>query len=145
MLTPAVSAAPAAQTEDAVRQKLEKKRKMMDRIFSELNLSRAQVEAIEIQRKEYFDVKAKNLQKMSEKKGRLREALDAPEADREHIDDLISEVSELQTERMKNRVEVILGIKKVLTPEQYRGLQERKKAMLGQHTKSWKGEEEESF
>ncbi len=141
----AASAAPAAQQKDEIRKSLEEKRKLMDKVFSELNLSREQVQAIEERRALHLKNKEHSLGQIAEKKDALRQALDAPDGDPETINALADELSALQAERMKNRVNAILEIKKILTPQQYAELREKKKALKEQHQEIWKDKAEENF
>lgn len=141
----AASAAPAAQHKDEIRRSLEEKRKLMDKVFSELDLSREQVQAIEERRSHHLKNKEHSLGLIAEKKDALRQALDAPDADPVVINALADELAALQTERMKNRVAAILEIKKILTPEQYAELREKKKALKEQHQEIWKDKTEENF
>lgn len=141
----AASAAPAAQQQDEIRKSLEEKRRLMDKVFSELNLSREQVQAIEERRGIHLKNKEHSLGLIEEKKSALRQALDAPDTDPVKVNALAEELAALQAERMKNRVAAILEIKKILTPEQYSELREKKKALKEQHQEIWKDKAEENF
>lgn len=142
---PAAGAAPAAQQKDEIRRELELKRKLMDKVFSELNLSREQVTAIEERRNLHLKNKEISLSRIEEKKEALRKALDAPSEDPAVINALADELAALQTERMKNRVAAILEIKKILTPEQYAELREKKKALKEKHQEIWAEKADENF
>jgi len=107
----------------------EEKRKMMDKIIGELDLSKEQVAAIEEHRKTHRDKKDVLYNEMRQKKKELRKVLHADEIDLQKADDLIDTIVSLKKKQMKSRVKAILSLKEILTPEQLQELRDKKREM----------------
>lgn len=142
---PQAGAASAAQQKDEIRQAIETKKKLMDQLFGELNLTAEQVAALEERRGRHLEMKELLLSRIAEKKEALRLALDEETPEPSVIDALTAELADLQTERLKNRVAAILDIKKILTPAQYSELRKKKKLLKEKHQDLWKDKTEEQF
>ena len=100
-----------------------------DAVFKEVGLSEEQLKQIEHERGLRKEAREQMRAQLKDKREALRQALDAPKTDRAQIDTLVGELSVLATERIKTRVDSVLAIKEILTPEQFAQLRERKQEM----------------
>lgn len=95
-------------------------------MLEEIDLTDEQEAQIEEQ-KEVQKEKSKELwQKIKAKHDELRTELEKPESNKEAIDKTVSELNALNAEKMENRVNGILAIKGILTPEQFETLSAKK-------------------
>lgn len=115
----------------AYAQDYEKKEQLREEEFNnvvkELNLSSEQLQQITVQRNRE---KAESLEVRTRFKG-LRDELGS-ELDKEHTDKakiymLLAQMKELAGKRMERKIEGILALKEILTPAQFKALNEKKK------------------
>ena len=112
--------------------------KVMDRVLDELDLTSGQKDQLHEQKKEQM-VRVMDLRKeMKEQKDELKVLLHAKKTDRAKIDQVIDGISKTSEKMIRTRVDGILGVKEVLTPEQFEEFQdimeqtrEKRKKMKG--------------
>lgn len=63
----------------------------------------------------------------------LRELLEADDVDREAVLDQVERVGDLRTEAKKHRIETLLEIRSLLTPEQREAMKEMRRSFRGRH------------
>jgi len=95
-------------------------------ISKTLNLTPEQKEQIQQQRSMNKQKWAELRDKMREKRLELKGELEKPDTDRNKINAIIAEIKTLTGEQLELRVNNILATKQILTPEQFKKLQERK-------------------
>jgi len=115
-----------------------KHQKMMKQVLSEIGISDEQLAQIEAQRESQKENQKALRAKMKEIREALREELDKPETDRAHVDALIDEMNGIITQKIKARVESVLSLKEILTPEQFAQLRDKKEKMFKEHREMWK-------
>lgn len=108
------------------------------KLLNELGLSDEQMRAVEQHRQTREAGKPDLRQRMHEVKKSIRAELDAVETDRVKLEQLIDESSELMKLMMRERVESVLELKAILTPEQFSALQEKKEQMHQERREKWK-------
>ena len=101
-----------------------------DRIVNELNLNPGQQDQIAKQKSSQKDESQKIKAQLKEKREELRSELDKESSDKVRIDAIISDMKELIAQRIQQRVESILTLKKVLSPEQFKALNEKTKNLF---------------
>ena len=82
---------------------------------------------------------------MREKREALRAELEKYNHDPAKVSALIDEITALQKAALEKRVEGVVGIKQILTEEQFNQLQEKMKAKMEEHKKQWKGKRGEEL
>jgi len=114
-----------------------KKEGKMDKIMQELGLTDEQKEKLkemkDAQRESGKEIRAQQREKREE----MRKELEKTEPDLTKINKLIDEMAELDKQKTKNRVQGILDMKKVLTPEQYKALNEKFHEKMKEKKKFW--------
>ncbi len=106
---------------------MEKKGGSMHGILNHLGLSDEQRAALHEKREAQIRSSQETRKKLQEKRRELKDALDNLDVDEANIDALITEITTLSSENLKSRVQSILDIKEILTPEQYNELKSRMK------------------
>ncbi len=105
------------------------------RVFEKLNLTAEQQKSLEGNRKIQRE-KMKGLRAaMKEKYARLQQTLKEPSADKASVEPIVNEIKALQAQSLEYRVDGILEVKKILTPEQYAQFQQ----MAGKYKEGRKG------
>lgn len=105
-----------------------------DRIVNELNLSPSQKDEIAKERSSR-KAESENIRaELKQKRNELSEELEKESSDKSRISAIISEMKELTARRMEQRVESILALKKVLTPSQYKALNEKTRGLRGRRS-----------
>ncbi|MCM8776410.1 MAG: Spy/CpxP family protein refolding chaperone [Candidatus Omnitrophica bacterium] len=104
-----------------------RKEAMIEKIINELGLTDQQKTQIEQHRLQMKTQREKSHEEFFAKHKELRDELQKPEVDRAKIDQLITELSVLETRRLKDRVDGILAIRSILTPEQFSELHKKMK------------------
>lgn len=98
----------------------ERKEARKQEIFKELNLTDEQKQRLEDKRKQHMDG-AQDLRKnMKELKEALRQELEKESLDMAKINQIQAQIKEAQAQMMDNRLEGVLELRGVLTPEQYK-------------------------
>ncbi|KPK97532.1 MAG: hypothetical protein AMJ95_08680 [Omnitrophica WOR_2 bacterium SM23_72] len=90
-----------------------------DRIIQELNLSPEQQSRLEENRKAQRQEMKRLHDAVKEKNTKLREALKNPGVTREGVQPLTNELKSLQAQLIDSRINGILAVKEILTPEQF--------------------------
>ena len=97
----------------------------IEKISEELGLTPEQQELIKKQRAEFME-KNKDLGKrFRSKRVELKKELEKPKVDKATVDKIIADLKELTGEKLQNRVDKILSMKQILTPEQFDKLSEK--------------------
>jgi len=107
----------------------------IDKIVDELGLSAAQKDQIKKQRSD-FAAKAKEAkEKMRTTRAALKEELDKQTVDTARVNGLVAELKNQVGQQIQNRVDSVLAMKQVLTPEQFNKMktlmEERRKDHMG--------------
>ena len=97
----------------------EKRQHAAQEVIHGLGLSAEQMTRIETARSRTQEEKQTMLGKIGEKKRALKDELTRPEPDRARIEALIGEISALKEQKLRQWVDSLLGIREILTPEQY--------------------------
>ncbi len=100
-------------------------------ISGELNLTPAQQEQIASQRSAQKEETARLREAMSAKRNELRRELEKDNPDTEKISAIIHETKELMGKRLQQRADGILALRSILTPEQFKALNEKMKRSRG--------------
>ncbi|MDD5730808.1 MAG: periplasmic heavy metal sensor [Candidatus Omnitrophica bacterium] len=100
----------------------------MDDVMKTLNLSPEQKEKIQKQREDNKQAWSQLNEKLRAKRLELKQELEKPAVDKNRIDAVIGELKTLTGEQLELRVNTILSMKQILTPEQFQKLQEKKSA-----------------
>ena len=126
-------------------EKMEEKR---EKFIKELGLTPEQEEQIKNLRKEKKEKRGELWIKIQAQRLELKEELEKPTTDRARIDSIVTELKALMAEKLDQRVEGILSMKKILTPEQYEkfkeeievfkdGMKDKYKGMKKKHRKGF--------
>jgi len=100
----------------------------IEAIKKDLNLTADQEKALK-ESKEAFRVQAKDLRlKLKEKRQLLQAELSKPGVTRQQVEPIVAEIKALQSDTIEQKVNGILKIKEILTPEQFAKLQAKKEA-----------------
>jgi Spy/CpxP family protein refolding chaperone len=121
----ALASASAAAGQDESAQKEGRAGKMANKIVSELNLTPEQSEEIKGQRSEHRRIKKELGQSLREKQKELKAELEKEVSDRKELERISKDIKRLQGERVDHRIEGVLQMKEILTPEQYRKFHQR--------------------
>ena len=97
-------------------------------IARELNLTPAQQEQIASQRSAQKVETARLREAMSAKRNELRQELEKDSPDTKKISAIIQETKELMGKRLQQRVDSILALRRILTPGQFKALNEKMKS-----------------
>lgn len=107
---------------------------MMEKMTADLGLTQAQKDQMKALREGQKE-KAKELKDKSHGvKEAMRSELNKPDTDMAKVNGYVGELADLYKQRTQQRVDGILAMKKVLTPEQFQELNEKMK----QKMESWK-------
>lgn len=96
-------------------------------LVQELNLTPEQQEQIKKQRSEQMH-KAKALRdRLQAKRKQLREELEKQAVDKAKIYGLVAEIKSLMGQQLEDRVERVISMSEILTPEQFEKMKEKRK------------------
>jgi len=98
-------------------------REKFEKIIQELDLSPEQQELINKQRAGHREKRRQTFQTLRTKRLELKQELEKQDVDKKKIDSLVSEIKPLLGKLLDLRVESILAMKEILTPEQFEKLQ----------------------
>jgi len=105
------------------------------KMVEELQLTPQQKEALDKDRAE-FDAKSKDLRdKAHQARMDLKQELDKPTSDKSRIGALASELKALAGQQIDNRIDQVMALKKILTPEQF----DKMKSSMERHMKDRPG------
>jgi len=108
------------------------------KMSDELKLTPQQREQLTKQREE-FTAKSKDLRdKMQASRAGLKAELDKPAPDKAAVDNLVSEMKNMAGQQIQNKVDKVLAMKQILTPEQFTKMGESMKDR--KHGKGEKGD-----
>ncbi|MFH1622767.1 MAG: periplasmic heavy metal sensor [Candidatus Omnitrophota bacterium] len=123
-----------ANPEKGVREgKIGQGKKMRANFIEELNLTPEQQEQLKTQRSANKEDHKQLREKLRAKREELRQELEKQEINKEKVYSIIAEIKVLTGEELEQRVERIISMKEVLTPEQYQQLQEKMKEKRKTH------------
>ena len=119
-----------------------------EKFIKELGLTPEQEEQIKALRSGQKEKRGELWVKIQAKRLELKEELEKPTTDRARIDSIVTELKALMAEKLDQRVEGILSMKKILTPEQYEkfkeeievfkdGMKDKYKGMKKKHRKGF--------
>jgi Spy/CpxP family protein refolding chaperone len=91
-----------------------------------LNLTPEQQEKIKKQESINREKGTELRDKLRDKRSELKAELEKPQINKDRIDALVAEIKTLTGEQLERRVDNIIFMKQVLTPEQVKKLQEKK-------------------
>jgi Spy/CpxP family protein refolding chaperone len=101
----------------------QQKRPGMQRIIQQLNLTDEQKEQLKSQRQKHKEQMQTMTQYLKEHRRKLKEELESPDADKNAINNIITEMKETEGRMLYLRTVGILETKEILTPEQFEKLQ----------------------
>ncbi len=111
------------------RDDLEHREKMMNKLAKELGLTPEQQQQIKKQHNQQKE-KGKALRnEIRQKRLALKEELEKQDIDKRKIYLLIAEIEGLMGDQLEQRVEGILAMREILTPEQFKKLENERKEM----------------
>jgi len=116
----------------------ESRQKIMDEVITELGLTNNQQAAIDKQRTLQQDTRKDLWKKIRTKRQALKKELNKWESDERKINQLVQEMADLRSQRLQNRINGILSIKKILTKEQFEELVNKLEAKKEAFKKSYK-------
>ncbi len=96
-----------------------------DSVIKELNLTPEQQQKIADQRTQEKEQAQAIQQKLAATRSRLHQELEQASPDKAKVYSLLGEMKELTGKRMEQRVERIFSLKEILTPEQFKTLQQK--------------------
>lgn len=111
----------------------EKKHEML---VEELGLTPEQETRLKQQREEFRNKNKELMEKMRSKRKELKQELEEPNIDRAKVDKIIGDIKNLTGEKLSNRVNKIISMKKILTPEQFEKLQDKMRQKRHAHSGS---------
>ena len=109
-------------------------------IEQKLDLTAEQKEKLDATKAAQRDQMKKLSGAMKEERRELKEALAKPDATKATVAAIASEIKKLQAEMVDKRIDGILAVKQVLTPEQYAKLQEMKENRMNKMNKAGRKE-----
>jgi len=120
---------------DKEESKYPDKGKKFEKFNEELGLTPEQTEKLKEQRQEFSGKNKEVREKIRAKKEELKTELEKPVVNRAAVDNIINDVKNLTGEQLKSRVDKIMSMKSILTPEQFEKLQGkmREKNKKGAH------------
>ncbi|MFH1857878.1 MAG: periplasmic heavy metal sensor [Candidatus Omnitrophota bacterium] len=101
--------------------------RMRQEFIQELNVTPEQQEKLDNQRREHQTRGKELVEKLRAKQLELRTELEKPAIDKNKVNAIVSEMKTLMGKRLDLRVEGILAMRSVLTPEQVAKMQEKRK------------------
>lgn len=110
------------------------------KMAQELNLTQEQQDQLKALKTESKDSHKSDREAFKAKKSELNDLLKASSVDKRAIDSKIKEISALTEKKMQNRVEHLLKVKEILTPEQFEKFLEMKEERMKQHGSKGKGQ-----
>ncbi|MFC1621254.1 Spy/CpxP family protein refolding chaperone [Candidatus Omnitrophota bacterium] len=105
--------------------------KKMGKFVKELGLTPEQEEKIKTLKTEQRETKKQLAEEIKSKKAELGEELEKPTTDRAKIDSIVKELGTLMEDKLEQRVECVLSMREVFTPEQYEKFKEKKEHFKG--------------
>ncbi len=97
--------------------------RVFESVVQELKLTPEQQDLIKKQRAKQKEKRRQTFQTLRTKRLELRQELEKQDIDKKKIDSLVAEIKPLMGELLDLKVESILAMKEILTPEQFEKLQ----------------------
>jgi len=116
-------------------ERMKEKTKRFDDMAQQLGLSPEQQEQMKEQRKQGRENKKALYGQLKEKHKELRQELQKAVSDDNEITRITSEMKDINSQLIDQRVESIRGMKSILTPEQYEKFKEKTAEMKERHKK----------
>lgn len=111
---------------DGRREEMRKKHEqVMDNLIQELGLSRQQQNEINKQRQEHKAAREGLREKIQARRELLKEELQKDTVDRGKVYTLVDQITQLKGQMYRLKVDGILGMRDILTPEQYKDFKTR--------------------
>ena len=101
--------------------------KAKGKMASELNLTADQQKRLDAEKASHRKEMSALVDALKAKKHELQEALAKPGVTRKAVEPAVAAIKELESKMTDSRVNGILGVKEILTPEQFEKLQSMKK------------------
>lgn len=117
----------------------ERRKVLSDKLVKELNLTSEQEKQIRKQRKEKRKKNKTIRKKLGKKMKELREELEKQDVDKGKIDAIAEGIKALRGTLIDQRINAILAMKEILTPEQYEKLKELREKRRSERRKMRKG------
>lgn len=125
----------SAQSSQGFSERSKEKRQKIESIMQELNLTPQQKAQIESQRNEQREQNKQLRTLLSEKRKELKQELEKAVSDRAQIERIAEELKEIQSQRLDQRINSILKMKEILTPEQYEKFRQKTRSLMKQKGK----------
>jgi Spy/CpxP family protein refolding chaperone len=109
-----------------------KHEEIFENIIKELNLSPEQQQRIAAQKAKEKEGSAVLREQMKNLRDELGKELEKEVTDKGKVDALVAQMKELTGKRMENKIEGILSLKEILTPEQFKALNEKTRKSEGE-------------
>ncbi|MBL7130947.1 MAG: periplasmic heavy metal sensor [Candidatus Omnitrophica bacterium] len=119
------SAAYAQSVDNAAQGEMRPRREPKQRLIEELGLTVEQQEQIKEQCSENKEKNKELREKIRSKRLELKQELEKQNIDKSKIDSLVAEIKILMGQQLEQRVESILSMKEILTPEQFEKFQQK--------------------
>ncbi len=120
----------------------EHREKMMNKLAEELNLTPEQQQQIKKQRNQQKEKSKALRDELREKRFELKEELEKQDINKRKIYLLIAEIEGLTGDQLEQRVEGVLAMREILTPEQLEKFNEKMKEKLEERKERMRGEKE---
>lgn len=133
---PELGSAPSKET----MEKMDAKR---EQLYKELNLTAEQKNALKENKNKHREESKALFENMRAKKDLMREELSKDTVNMDKINQIQSEIKELQTKMSDQRLQGILEVRKILTPEQFKKFMasmEERKGRFGREGKGSRGD-----
>ncbi|MCA9403921.1 MAG: periplasmic heavy metal sensor [Candidatus Omnitrophica bacterium] len=133
---PAVAQDDTAREDRRARFKARMEEKI-EQMHAELGLSQEQQEKLKAHRDAKMEKRQDFRENMRNKRRALREELQKPDFDRQRVKGLHEDIKKLMNESADQRLEDIMYVREILTPEQYKAFMEKKEEFK-QRRGSWR-------
>ncbi|MGA2775813.1 MAG: periplasmic heavy metal sensor [Candidatus Omnitrophota bacterium] len=118
----AASPTPTTQQKETFMKKIDAKRQ---EIYNDLGLTNEQRKLLEENKNKYREQTKALFAQMRQKMTLLRQKLEKSELNIQEIQQTNNELKQLQAQMLDNRLERILEVRKILTPEQFRKFEDK--------------------
>ena len=119
LASPAVFSQPMCEGDGPEGMRGPHKGKMLDRLSEKLDLTAEQEEQLKALKKTNMEEMKALHEEMKSKREELRAELQKPDTDKARINAVVTEMKALQSKQIDQRVDNFLGMKEILTPEQF--------------------------
>ena len=106
------------------------KEERFEALAKELNLTEEQQAQLKQQRSEQEEIVKELRDKFRQEIKNLREELEKPDTDQERLEKIATKIKILGSDLLDQRIEGILAIKEILTPQQFEQLSEKRRARI---------------